>query len=112
MKKEFRVKKSEEIEEIIRNKNVFGGKHFVLYKKENHENCHYRFALSVPKKYGHAVERNLMKRRVRSIVHEQKVVGNVDLFVVVKTTAEDLSFDEMKSELLGLFEKAHILEEQ
>ena len=111
MKKEFRVKKSAEIEEIIKFKDVIGGKHFVLYKKENHENNHYRFALSVPKKYGHAVERNQIKRRIRSIVREEKIVNNVDLFVVVKITASNLSFEEIKEELLDLFQKAQILED-
>lgn len=111
MKKEFRVKKSAEIEEIIKFKDVIGSKHFVLYKKENHENNHYRFALSVPKKYGHAVERNQIKRRIRSIVREEKIVNNVDLFVVVKITASNLSFEEIKEELLDLFQKAQILED-
>ena len=111
MKKEFRVKKSAEIEEIIKFKDVIGSKHFVLYKKENHENNHYRFALSVPKKYGHAVERNQIKRRIRSIVREEKIVNNVDLFVVVKVTASNLSFEEIKEELLDLFQKAQILED-
>ena len=112
MKKEFRIKKSEEIETIIRNKEVVGGKNFVLYKMTNHENTHFRFALSVPKKYGDATDRNLMKRRIRSIVHEQKFLSNIDLFLVVKVAASNLTFNEITKEITDLFIKGRVLEDK
>ena len=55
MKKQFRIKKTEEIETVLKERKIVSGKNFVVYKKENHENTHYRFALSVPKKFGNAV---------------------------------------------------------
>ncbi len=111
MKKEFRIKKSEEIENIILNKEVAGGNNFLLYKKANHENTHYRFALSVPKKYGDAVYRNLIKRRIRSIIKELKIISEVDLFLVVKTSASKLEFNQIKNEITELLCRAHVLEE-
>lgn len=112
MKKEYRIKKSAEIETVIKNKKVTGGSHFVIYKMENHENEHFRCALSVPKKYGHAVDRNLMKRRVRSIITESSIVSGVDFFVVVKKNASSLTYDEIKLELKELMTKAKLLEEK
>lgn len=112
MKKEFRIKKSQEIEAIIINKEVTGGKNFVLYKQTNHENTHYRFALSVSKKYGDAVYRNLIKRRIRSIVQELKIKNELDLFLVIKTTASKLEFNEIKNEIYELFNKAQVLEDK
>ncbi len=112
MKKEFRIKKSDEIEAIIKNKEVVGGKYFVLYKMTNHENTHFRFALSVPKKYGDATDRNLIKRRIRSIVHEQKFLSNIDLFLVVKASASNLDYTKITNEITELFKKAHVLEDK
>jgi len=40
MKKEYRVKKSSDIEMIVKTKQSTGNKYFVVYKKENHDNTH------------------------------------------------------------------------
>ena len=103
MKKEYRIKKNQEIESVLIEKNSIASKYFVIYKKENHENVHFRYAISVPKKYGNAVNRNLMKRRIRSVVREIELVNDYDFFIVVKSQASILSFDQIKKELLSLF---------
>lgn len=103
MKKEYRIKKNQEIESVLIEKNSIASKYFVIYKKENHENIHFRYAISVPKKYGNAVNRNLMKRRIRSVVREIELVNDYDFFIVVKSQASILSFDQIKKELLSLF---------
>jgi len=109
MKKEYRVKKSSEIEKIVKKKQSKGNKYFVLYKNENHENNHFRFAVSVSKKYGNAVERNLIKRRVREIISTYDVIDHYDIFVVVKPNAKELDFAEIKSSLNWLVKKQNIL---
>jgi len=108
MKKEFRVKKSEDIEQIIKEKNITAGKDFVIYKKENHEQNHFKYAVSVPKKFGIAVLRNQIKRRVRMIIREKEIVDDYDFFIVIKVNASKLSFDEIKSELDYLLNKAQL----
>jgi ribonuclease P protein component len=109
MKKENRVKKSSEIEMIVRRRNSRGNKYFVLYKKENHENTHFRFAVSVSKKYGNAPERNKIKRRVREIISSYEIADQYDLFIVVKTESINLSFAEIKDSLDKLVRKQDIL---
>lgn len=108
MKKEYRVKKSSEIESIIKKRNSRGNQYFVLYKKENHDNTHFRFAVSVSKKYGNAVERNKIKRRIREIISKENIVDHYDLFIVVKTDAIKLSFLEIKESLEWLIKKQNI----
>ena len=103
MKKEYRIKKNEEIESVLNERNSIASKYFVIYKKENHETNHYRYAISVPKKFGNAVNRNLMKRRIRSVVRDVNLLNNYDFFIVVKIQASSLSFLEIKKELLSLF---------
>ena len=111
MKKQFRIKKTEEIETVLKERKIVSGKNFVVYKKENHENTHYRFALSVPKKFGNAVLTNKMKRRIRAIVRSQNLINGVDFFVVAKANSNTADFNELNKELIYLFKKAQLLEE-
>lgn len=110
MKKEFRVKESSEIEQILKHKKSVGNSYFAIYKKENHDAIHFRFAVSVSKKFGGAVARNLLKRRVRAIVQANRFVSAIDFFIIVKPIAKNLDFEQMKLELEKLFARAKILE--
>ncbi len=111
LKKEFRIKKNIEIQQLIKNKTTVGNGYFILYYKKNHEFPNFRFALSVPKKFGNAVQRNQMKRRIREIVKVQSFQNDYDFFVVVKPKANELEFGEIKNLLEKLFVKANILGE-
>lgn len=109
MKKEYRVKKSSEIEMIVKYKQSKANKHFVIYKKENHGNSHFRFAVSVSKKYGNAVERNKIKRKVREIISKFDIVEVFDVFVVVRISSKGISFSEIKDSITSLVKKLNIL---
>lgn len=110
MKKAYRIKKSSEIETLMKQKSSVGNSAFALYYTANLEQPHFRFAISVPKKYGNAVERNQIKRRIREIVHQTPGFGKIDFFVVVKTKANTLAFSEVKDNLEKLFARAKIIE--
>ena len=109
MKKEYRVKKSSEIEMIVKKRQSKGNKYFVVYRNENHENTHFRFAVSVPKKFGNAVKRNKIKRQVREIISKYEITDNFDVFIVVKKDANSLIFTEVKNALDSLIRKSKIL---
>ena len=109
MKKAHRVKKGTEIEAILKTRQSVGNSFFVLYKMKNHEQDHYRFAVSVPKKYGNAVARNKIKRQIREIVMKLDIVPHVDLFLVVKPKANTLSFQDIQELIQGLVQKQDIL---
>ena len=111
MKKEYRIKKNSEIQQLIKKKTTVGNGYFILYHQKNHENKHFRYALSVPKKYGNAVERNQMKRRIREIVKIHSFLNDVEFFIVVKPKAKSLTFDDIKKFLENLFAQAKILGE-
>ena len=104
MKKEFRIKKTKEIDSIIKAKHSVGNKYFVIYKAKNNETSHFRFAISIGRKYGIAVERNLMKRRIREIIRNINP-NNYDYVIVVKKASSELSFDEINQNLLNLFKR-------
>ncbi|MBN2876750.1 MAG: ribonuclease P protein component [Bacilli bacterium] len=109
MKKEYRIKKSNEIQQLIQKKTTVGNGYFVLYYNKNHDCSHFRYALSVPKKFGNAVKRNLMKRRIREIVKDNSFGDQSEFFIVAKIKASTLSFSEIKSNLEKLFAQAKIL---
>ena len=111
MKKEYRVKKSEEIEKIIKAKDSVGNKYYILYKKKNNETSHFRYATSVSKKLGKANVRNRLKRQVVSIIDNLPINLNLnyDVFIIVRKTILDIDYDTMKNELEYLFVKGKLL---
>lgn len=104
MKKEYRIKKSKEIDAIINKKQRYGDMFFVIYYKENKAN-HFRLAISIGKKYGNSVERNKIKRQIRSIFRDTSPLESVDYIVVVKKEAKTLIFKEIEESLLKQLKK-------
>ena len=109
MKKEFRVKKSSHIEMILKNRQSKGNAFFVVYKKENHENSHFKVAISVSKKFGNAVKRNKIKRQVREIVFKMDIQTKFDIFIVIKNKANTLDFTHVKTSIEQLVKKHNIM---
>jgi ribonuclease P protein component len=109
MKKEHRVKKGSDIEMIMKQRKSTGNRFFVVYKKENHENTHFKAAISVSKKYGNAVKRNKIKRQVREILSKLDVMPKFDIFIVIKNNANTLSFSEIKTSIETLIKKQNIM---
>ena len=110
MNRTFSIKKNLEIEKIMQSKIRVSDPCFVLYKLENLNNPHFRFAVSVPKKFGDAVHRNQVKRRVRAVVDQKQFVKTIDFFIVVKAAANTLEFSQIAVSLEKLFARAKILE--
>ncbi|PKK97651.1 MAG: ribonuclease P protein component [Tenericutes bacterium HGW-Tenericutes-3] len=112
MKKRYRIKKSSEIDAIFKVKKFKGDGYFAIYQSEDLKADHFRFALSIGKKYGNAVERNLAKRRIRMIVseHSNQFIKNKLFVIVIKPLAQGLSYQEMKDKLIVLFKKSKVME--
>ncbi len=108
MKKQFRIKKNEEILDLLKKKKTVGDRYFVIYSS-NLKDSHFRFAVSVNKKFGNAPERNKVKRRVREVVANYNFKP-YDFFIVIKNNVKELSFDEIHQDLKKLFKRADILE--
>lgn len=111
MKKQYRVKQSQEIESILKeNKKVYNP-YFSLYKKQNKETSHLRYAISVGKKIGNAVVRNRVKRQVTAILDNLNLNldSNTDVFIIVRPKVLELDFKGMEKQLEYLFKKHKIL---
>ncbi|QWB99972.1 ribonuclease P protein component [Mycoplasmatota bacterium] len=111
MKKEFRIKKSDDILTLMKKKITVGNSYFVIYYQKNHDQKHFKFAISVPKKFGNAVQRNKMKRRIREIIKDESILPNIDFFVVAKVKSQSLDFSEIKKNIEKLLKKAKLLKD-
>lgn len=99
MKKEYRVKKSQDFDNIIRKKQSFANRQFVIYYQENKLD-HMRLGISVSKKLGKAHERNSLKRYVRESFKTRKdFLKNYDIIIIVRPAAKGLSFLEFGSSI-------------
>lgn len=104
MKKEYRVKKNEDFQTIIKKKKSIANRQFVVYHASNQD--HLRVGISVSKKLGHAVVRNKIKRQVRMMV--QQVFDKnqkKDFIIIVRYDFLNHSYQENLKSLLSLYNK-------
>jgi len=111
MKKDYRIKKNEEFQEVFKKGRSFANKQFVLYLLEKKEQEHFRIGLSVSKKIGNAVLRNKIKRYIREVFHELKdqVKPNYDYIIIARKPVAEMTYHEVKNSLIHVLKVARIL---
>ena len=104
MKKEYRLKKNEDFQKVIKQKKSFANKVFVIYYKVNDD--HLRAGLSVSHKLGKAVVRNRIKRQVRAMVQDifDKQL-NLDVIIIVRYHFLEHTYQENLQQLENLYRK-------
>ena len=110
MKKKNRVRKAQEFQELVHKGNKYVNSSFVVYTMKKKEE-QARIGVSLSKKLGIAVMRNLYKRQVRMMCQDLVDFKNADFDVVeiVRFGYRNLSFAENKNNLEKLFIKATIM---
>ncbi|WP_025724993.1 ribonuclease P protein component [Acholeplasma granularum] len=113
MKRVYSIKSQTDIDLVFKEKKSVGNKYFAIYIKY-HLLPHFKYALSIGKKYGNAVERNQAKRRIRYIISQnQKMIkSNKSFVIVVKPSVNELKYKEIESNLIKLLIKADILKKE
>lgn len=109
--KQYIIKKHYHISEIIGQRQVNGNKYFTVYKAEN-KHDHFRYAISIGRKYGKAVERNRIKRQIHHIIYQlsSEIHLNYDIVIIVKPQAKELkTFQDIKNQLEHVLKKAKII---
>lgn len=114
MNKRYRIKKSSEIDAIFKQKVVKGDSYFAIYQSDEPMSELFRFAMSIGRRYGNAVARNLAKRRIRMIISElhTNIKIKKQFVIVVKPTAAQLSYQDMKNKLTVLLKKSKLMENE
>lgn len=106
MKKEFRIKKNKEIEQVLNNKKSMGNEYFRLFIYKNRETSHFRYAISVGKKIGNAVMRNKIKRRLRMLfLTYSKEAFTYDYFLIAKPKINEIKYQELEILFLRTIKK-------
>ena len=113
MKRIYSLKKKEEIDQIFNSKKSVGHSYLSIYY-ETYDQPHFKYAISIGKKYGNAVNRNLAKRRIRYVlsINKDKIHPNVSFVVVVKPKANTLSYQKLSEMLTSLLYKSKILKKE
>lgn len=100
MNKVNRIKKNHDIASIVQKKQRISRNYYTVYYQYKVMETP-RFAFSVSKKYGNAVERNYAKRIARAVVQKKlKELENVLAVIVIKLNAKNKSYQELEKELL------------
>lgn len=71
-----------------------------------------RVGFSASKKFGNAVHRNKVKRRLKEIYRQKinEIKPGYDLIFVVRKGARDADFKKLEGQMYGLLNKARLLE--
>jgi ribonuclease P protein component len=113
MNKRYRIKKQREIDAIFKIRKSKGNAYFSVYRTTDKTQTVFRFAVTIGRKYGNAVERNLAKRRIRMILQGFKglIATDASFVIVIKPAARTLTYQEMESNMGILLKKSNILTE-
>jgi ribonuclease P protein component len=111
MRKEQRVKKNAEFQEVFKKGTSIANRQFVVYRLQKEDQMSFRIGLSVSKKIGNAVVRNQIKRYIRQVFLELKdeVKNNFDYVIIARKPAADMDFHEVKKSLIHVLKKSKVL---
>jgi ribonuclease P protein component len=111
MRKEFRIKKNKEFQEIFKKGKSVANRQFVIYTLNKPGQTHFRIGLSVSKKIGNAVMRNRIKRYIRQVFHEldDQIHNETDFIVIARKPTAEMDYHEVKQSLTHVLRLARVL---
>ncbi len=110
MKKINILKNSRDFDRIIKKFKPYKYKDYIIYI-ERDTNDIYHFGISVGKKIGNAVNRNKVKRQLKSIIDEKDYQNNFNCIIIVGKGINEKNFEERKNNLLFALKNLNIIKE-
>ena len=98
MKKINIIKENKDFSEILNKKHFIKNKYYTIYYNDKKE-AYYRFGLSVGKKISKkAVDRNKLKRRLKSIIDNNKnyYQKSKDYIIIMKESCLEATYSELE----------------
>lgn len=107
------LKKNSYFQNVYRNGKSYANRFFVMYVLENHSDRN-RLGISVSKKVGNSVIRHHITRLVREAYRLQEEMFNsgLDIVIIARVSAKNVTFHETEKALLHLGNLQHILKKQ
>ena len=107
MNKNNILKKSYEIERLLKNKKSVGSRYYVIYYNESFKD-EVHIAVSASKKLGDAVTRNYEKRVIRELLRKHiNDFKGLDMLFVIKSNSLELEFNEKEKQIKYLLKKMY-----
>lgn len=110
MKKINILKNSRDFDRIIKKYKPYKYKDYIIFIEKN-TNDVYKFGLSVGKKIGNAVERNKVKRQLKSIIDQKDYQNNFNCIIIVGRGINEKTFEERKENLLVALKNLNLIKE-
>ncbi len=97
------LKKNRDFDAVYKAGTSKANRDFVMYIKNNDKKMN-RLGISVSKKVGNSVVRHHLARLIREAyrLHEEMFNSGLDIVVVVRPSAKDISYDQTVKSLLHL----------
>ena len=97
------LKKNSDFQKVYRQGKSYANRYLVMYVLENHTEGN-RLGISVSKKVGNSVIRHHLTRLIRESyrLHEDMFNNGLDIVVIARSTARDISYHETERALLHL----------
>ena len=104
------LKKNCEFQYVYKNGKSYANKYLVMYVVENNTDRN-RLGISVSKKVGNSVVRHRITRLIRESyrLHENIFNSGLDIVVIARNSASEISYEETESALLHLAKLHHII---
>lgn len=105
MNRKYSLKKSHDIEKLIKLKQSVGNKYYAMYFQYE-EGTRFQIAFSATKRFKTAVKRNYEKRVTREIFREEiDKLDGYKILVVVKEAVSELTFAKKQEQIQYLIRK-------
>lgn len=107
------LKKNSDFQNVYRNGKSYANRYLVMYILENRTNSN-RIGISVSKKVGNSIVRHRVKRLVKEAyrLHESEFRNGLDIAIVVRKSANKISYWDTESALLHLSRLHSIIKEE
>lgn len=114
MKKELRIKKNKEFQQVFQKGKSFANRQFVVYVMKKEDQDTFRIGLSVSKKIGNAVKRNQIKRYIRQAFLEMKeeIKKGNDYVIIARKPTSEMGMHDVKKSLEHVLKVARVLKKK
>ena len=104
------LKSNYDFQRVYKNGKSYANKYLVMYVLENNKENN-RLGISVSKKVGNSVVRHRVTRLIRESyrLHENIFNSGLDIVVIARNSASEISYEETESALLHLAKLHHII---